>query len=276
MTYKSLLVHLDLNGDNEGVLNVAAELAARFEARVIGIAACQPVSVLYSDGFFTPGTLSQDRDDIARELAAVEAQFRQAMSGQVGDVSWRTSICFTPLADFIAEEARSADLIVTGKDIGPSLLDETHRVNIGDLVMRAGRPVLLVPPGVRQLTMSNVVMGWKESREARRAAADAIPLLRQAEEVTVLNLAKGDAVSVAAAPLEDVCQWLALHGIKAKAEVLPLKGSEPGALRARLLEGRCDFLVAGAYGHSRVGEWAFGGVTQDVLLDPDCCVLLSH
>lgn len=276
MTYKSLLVHLELNGDNEGVLNIAAELADRFKARVVGIAACQPVSVLYAEGFFATDIVTQDRDEIERELAAAEAQFRNALHGHASDIQWRTSICFDPLADFIAEEARSSDLIITGKDLGASMLDETRRVNIGDLVMRAGRPVLLVPQGVRSLSMRRVFMGWKESREARRAAADAIPLLKQCQDVTVLQLAPSQERQSAITNTQDVAAWLALHGLNAKAEVLPLQGYEPGLLRAKLLERKCDLLVAGGYGHSRLGEWVFGGVTNDVLLDPDYCVLISH
>lgn len=275
MTYKSLLVHLELNGDNEGVLRIAAELARRSDARVVGVAACQPMSVLYSEGFFATDIITQDHDEIERELAVAEAQFRDAFKGHP-DIQWRTSICYDALADFIADEARSADLIITGKDLGFSMLDETRRVNIGDLVMRAGRPVLLVPQGVRSLPMRNVFVGWKESREARRAVADALPLLRQARDVTVLQIAGKGEEKRAAECTQDVAAWLALQGVDARPEVQPLMGSEPGFVRATLLERKCDFLVAGGYGHSRMGEWVFGGVTSDVLLDPDYCVLLSH
>jgi nucleotide-binding universal stress UspA family protein len=180
------------------------------------------------------------------------------------------------LADFIADEARAADLIVTGRDMGPKLLDQTRRVHIGDLVMRAGRPVLLVPQGVTQLKLRTVYIGWKESREARRAVADALPLLKSAQTVTVVQVGSQEAQLSNQKGLADVAAWLGRHGIAATPQAIAKSGTEAGYLHAELLERKCDLLVAGAYGHARLSEWIFGGVTQDVLLDPDFCVLFSH
>jgi hypothetical protein len=79
MTYKTLMVHLELDGDNGGLLEVTANLAARFEASVIGIAACQPVQILYDDGLTAGEELVADRAEITREIAAAETQFRKAL-----------------------------------------------------------------------------------------------------------------------------------------------------------------------------------------------------
>lgn len=276
MTYKSLMVHLELGAENDGVLAIAADLARRFNARVIGIAACQPMQALYPEGFTAGDVIAADWDEINRELAAAERQFRKALEGRAHGLQWRSTVTYAPLADFLAEEARAADLIITARDIGPSLLDETRRVNIGDLVMRAGRPVLLVPKGIRALPMRHVFVGWKESRESRRAVADALPLLREAKHVTVLEVATGTRLKTAGEHVEDVASWLGAHGVTAVAQSLAQAGDEKGYLRAELLDRHCDLLVAGAYGHARAREWAFGGVTQDMLLNPDYCVLISH
>lgn len=276
MTYKSLMVHLDLNGDNTGVLAVAAELASRFNARVIGVAACQPLQVFYPESLNAPDIIVADSEEVGRELAEAEKQFRATLEGRVRGLQWRSTVTYAPLADFLAEEARAADLIVTGKDIGPDIFDETRRVNVGDLAMRAGRPVLLVPKGIRSLPMRNVFVGWKDSRESRRAVADALPLLREAKHVMVLEIASESRLRAAQEDVEDVVSWLDAHGIAAVPQSLACIGREAGHLRAELLDRHCDLLVAGAYGHARAREWVFGGVTRDVLLDPDCCVLLSH
>lgn len=276
MAYVNLMVHLELNGQNEAVLAVAADLAARFDARVIGIAACQPLQLLFVEGATSADLVARDREEIARELAATQAQFHTALQGRVRALQWREAITYAPLCDYLADEARSADLIITGPDLGASLMDETRRVAIGALAMRAGRPLLIVPKQVRGLGLRNVFVGWRESREARRAIADALPLLRLASRATVLEIVPQPALSLAQARLEDVAAWLASHDVTAVPQVLARVGQEIGHLRAELLDRRCDLFVAGAYGHSRLGEWAFGGVTQDMLLNPDCCVLLSH
>jgi nucleotide-binding universal stress UspA family protein len=276
MTYKTLMVHLELNGDNEGVLKVAGELAERFDAHVIGIAACQPIQVLVSEGFNAGEAITMDWAEIQKELAAAADQFHAALQGRARSVEWRSMITYGPLADYLADQARSADLIITGKDIGASLLDETRRVKMGDLVMRAGRPVLIVPRGVTTLAMRHVAVGWKETREARRAAIDALPLLQAARHVTVLEVTSQHDRTAALARTQDVAGWLGRHQVQADAEATVASGTEAGYLHAMLLDRKCDLLVAGAYGHNRLSEWVFGGVTMDVLLNPDFCVLVSH
>ena len=276
MTYKTLMVHLELNGDNEGVLKIAGELAERFDAHVIGIAACQPVQLLVGEGMGAGEAITMDWAEMQKELAAAADQFRAALQPRARSVEWRAMITYGPLADYLADQARAADLIITGKDLGISLLDETRRVKMGDLVMRAGRPVLIVPRGVTTLAMRHVVVGWKETREARRAAADALPLLQAARHVTLLEVTSSHDQGAAQARVADVAGWLARHQVQADAEAIVASGTETSYLHAVLLDRKCDLLVAGAYGHNRLSEWVFGGVTMDVLLDPDFCVLVSH
>ena len=276
MTYKTILVHLDLNGDNEGVLSIAAQFVERFDARVIGIAAAQPLMPLYEQGFTMVDVAAQDRTELDRELAECRAQFFRALEHRVKRIAWRSAITFQALSDYIADEARAADLIITGKDIGAALFDNSRRVNIGDLAIRAGRPVLIVPQGIRHLSLARVFVAWKDARESRRAAADALPLLSRAEQVTILEVTSETDETRAADRVRDVALWLDQHGIEAKPRPLGTPSEHAGFLHAELLNEKCDLLVAGAYGHNRLGEWIFGGVTQDVLLDPDFCVLLSH
>jgi nucleotide-binding universal stress UspA family protein len=276
MTYKTILVHLDLNGDNEGVLNIAAQLAERFDARLIGVAAAQPTQPLYEEGFAMAAVVAEERTELERELAECRAQFHKALEHRVKQIGWRSAVTFQTLSDYIADEARCADLIITGKDLGASLFDNSRRVSIGDLAIRAGRPVLIVPQGITRLNMENVFLAWKDAREARRAALDALPLLHAAGNATVLEVTSEGDQTHAESRVRDVGLWLEQHDIPATCLAVGTSGQHAGHLHAELLNRKCDLLVAGAYGHNRLGEWAFGGVTQDVLLDPDFCVLLSH
>lgn len=276
MTYKTLLVHLDLNGDNEGLLKIAGDLAERFGAKVIGIAAAQPILPLYDEGIITADVATQHRNEVDKEIAACRAQFRQALEGRVKQIEWRSNVTFQFLADYIAEEARCADLIITGKDVGASLMDNSRRVNIGNLAIKAGRPVLIVPQGITSLPLRHVFVAWKDTREARRAVADALPLLKEAGHAGILAVTSEADREEAKARVRDVERWLEGHGISATPRAIGTKSGEVGYLHAELLSQKCDLLIAGAYGHNRLGEWMFGGVTQDMLLDPDFCVLLSH
>jgi nucleotide-binding universal stress UspA family protein len=151
-------------------------------------------------------------------------------------------------------------------------------VDPGDALMRAGRPILVVPPGVAALEGRRVLVAWKDTREARRAVADALPLLSRAEEVLVVEAApeveeRGQALRRA----DDVAALLAGHGATARGEALEPGG---GAVADDLLRaaGRhgADLVVAGGYGHARLREWAFGGVTRDLLTRCPVCCLLSH
>lgn len=276
MEYKTLMVHLELNGDNEGVLRIAGDLAERFKARVIGIAAAQPVKILYDEGCTAGEVMAEDQAEIDKELNACVAQFRQALEGRANGLEWRSTVAFDRLEDYIAEQARAADLIITGKDIGGGLLDTTRRVNIGRLAVKAGRPVLLVPQGITSLPLKHVFIAWKDAREARRAALDALPLLEAARHATVLEVTSVREQAEAEKQVKDVALWLERHGLFASPEAIGTSHAQEGFLRSELVKGHCDLLVAGAFSHSRTGEWVFGGVTQDVLLDPDFCVLLSH
>jgi len=276
VSYKTILVHLDLNGDNEGVLNIATQLAERFGAAVVGIAAAQPTHPLYEEGYAMMDVVAEERAELDSELAECRAQFHKALEHRVKHIAWRSAVTFQSLSDYIAEEARCADLIVTGKDIGASLFDNSRRVNIGDLAIKAGRPVLVVPQGITALSLRHVFVAWKDTREARRAVADALPLLEAAGHAGILEITSEADQEDAKARVRDVGRWLESQGVVAAPRAVGTQSGDIGYLHAELLSQKCDLLIAGAYGHSRLGEWMFGGVTEDILLDPDFCVLLSH
>lgn len=276
MEYKTLMVHLELNGDNEGVLKIAGELAERFRAKVIGIAVAQPVKLLYDEGCTAGEVIAEDQAEIDKELGSCVAQFRQALEGRASDLEWRSTVTFDSLDDYIAEQARAADLIITGKDIGGSLLDTTRRVDIGRLAVKAGRPVLLVPQGITTLPLRQVFVAWKDTREARRAALDALPLLEVAGHAAVIEVTSVREQTEAARRVKDVALWLGQHRCFGSPVAIGTSYAQEGFLYTELVKRQCDLLVAGAFSHSRAGEWVFGGLTQDFLLDPDFCVLLSH
>ncbi|PPQ36092.1 universal stress protein [Rhodopila globiformis] len=276
MTYATVMVNLEIGCSNTGVMNAAAALAERFGAGVVGIAACHPMPIIYTDGYYVPQELiQQDRSQIDRDMQAAEAEFRDALQGRARTVAWRSAVTMDPLAGYIANEARCADVVVTAASADtPS--DLTRRVNPSDLLMQMGRPVLVVPAAVRVPKLDRVLVAWKDAREPRRAVADALPLLRKAAHVTVAAIAAADALNAAEAQVADVIAWLAGHGVGAVPAISRPLGDDAAQLQSIAREQEAGVIVAGAYGHSRLREWALGGVTRHLLLHGQGCALLSH
>ena len=274
MTYGTLMAHLDVCHTNAAVLMTAERLAAQFDAKVIGIAACQPVQVVGSDGYISGEAMVAGRDEYESEMREAEATFRAAFSSSGRPVEWRAAVTDFALSDFIARQARSADLVVTC--VRPAAtFEHAKRVNIGDLVMRTGRPVLIVPDQRTDARFDRIVIAWKDTREARRAAADALPLLKRASYVCVVEITPQAELESARSRVHDVAAWLLTHGVTAIPIAQPAKGSASDQLEAILAERKADLVVAGGYGHSRLREWAFGGVT-DYLLCGSQLAFLSH
>lgn len=276
MTYKTLMVHLQLRQSNDGVLKIAADLAERFQAGVIGIAACQPLQIVQGDVYVSGDLVDQDREEITKEIREVEAAFRAALFMCANPVEWRSAVTLASLPGYLANEARSADLVITGLDRDASLFDMSRHVNIGDLVMQVGRPVLIVPTTAHALKAERIVVGWKDTRESRRAILDALPFLRRAAQVALVEIADAADLAAARARLADVAAWLKRHGVVAEPVASPSTGDDAARLKAIVRDQDAGLVVIGAYGHSRLREWAFGGVTRELLFHTDRCLLVSH
>lgn len=275
MTYASLMVHLELGRTNAGLLQITGELAELFKAGVIGIAARQPMQMVYGDGYVSGDVYEQDQIEIAKEMKAAEAEFRALLGQRAKALEWRSTKSYGLLADYLAAQARSADLVITGVATG-DMFDSSRAVNTGDLIMQAGRPVLIVPTAATTLKLAHVLIGWKDTREARRAASDALPLLKQAIAVSVVEIAPEGDLDAAHKHVADVVHWLKRHHIEAQGSAQLSTGDDATALYALGQDKGVDVIVAGAYGHSRLREWVLGGVTRDLLLSANRCSFVSH
>lgn len=276
MTYSTLMVHLDVGSPNAGRLRVAGDLADRFGASVVGIAGCQPMQVAYADGYVSGELIEGDVEAKEKEIAATEAEFREAFRKRTNALEWRSAVTLDPLSDFIACESRSADFVITGADRNKSVFDSSRHVELGDLVMRIGRPLLVVPEGTKKIGFDRILIGWKDTRETRRAIADALPLLKKAPFVTVVEIALESQMMQARRHLDQIVEWLKRHGVMAESLVAASVGHDSRHLAEIGRDQSTDLIVAGAYGHNRLREWMLGGVTRDLLTRPDACSFLSH
>jgi nucleotide-binding universal stress UspA family protein len=276
MTYATLMVSLQLGKANAALLQAAGDLAERFQAGVIGVAACRPLEVVCRESP-VPGPLFEaGRKETDSALKAAEAEFRMALQSRTRRLEWRPRITVLPLADYMADEARAADLIVTGIDRKTPLFDPTRHVDATDMVMQAGRPILVVPEAVTGANFDRVLVGWKDAAESRRAIVDALPFLARAAQVTVAEIAAKQELAEARSRVADVVGWLGHHGIDAQPVASVAAGTHARSLNAIAHERKADLIVAGAYGHSRQREWVLGGVTSDLLLHAERCALLSR
>jgi nucleotide-binding universal stress UspA family protein len=276
MSYATLMAHIELGIPNDRLLAVTASLAERFSARIVGVAAAQPIQIVGGGMYATGDLLELDRELLAKETGAAETSFRSALKSKCQSLNWRTAMTFAPLADYICDQARSADLIITRPDRGGVPFEGSRRTDVGDLVMRAGRPVLIVPDEAPPLALNHAVVGWKDTRESRRAVADALPLLECAGAITIVEIAARIDLAAAEERLKDVAAWLAAHGIIAETLAVEAHGDTAEQLDDIAERKGADLIVAGAYGHSRLREWVFGGVTAQILMHPRRCALVSH
>lgn len=273
MSYSTIMVQLDAQGANDARLRIAADLAERFDARLIGIAAGDIQPFYFAEGAVAQEFLEKDRAGLKAQLAACEEHFRKMLKGRAKSIEWRSAL--ERPADFVAREARAADLIVTGSQ--RESIDPLRQADPGELVLRAGRPVLVVPPEIERFKITNILVAWKDSREARRAVCDALPLLHKAKEVVVAELAERETDRLAAkSRVDDVAAWLVRRGINAATVAAKALIGVSAQIDLIAKDEGADIIVAGAYGHTRLSEWVFGGMTRDLLRRSKHCALLSH
>jgi nucleotide-binding universal stress UspA family protein len=262
VSYRSILVNLDIDGPIIPIVRAATGLAERLEAKLIGFCAADAPLPLAGPGgeALVAEAWQQMRKDIENRCKALHEEFGKLTAGTV-QTEWRAATDNPTPA--LANASRAADLIVMSARKGVATGGAYRVADPGSLVLQAGRPLLIVGAGTEQVASKKIVVAWKDTREARRAVADAVPLLQAADEVTVVTVAP-EAEQRLRDGIADTAAFLVRHGIKARTEFVESSGDSD-----RLVEfigsHRPDLVVSGAYGHSRLREWAFGGVTRSLL-----------
>jgi nucleotide-binding universal stress UspA family protein len=274
MSYKTILVHLSDQRRARSVLGTALHLARRYNSHLIGLYAYPGMPSL------PPAYLPYSAEIAAAMVTAerkasqeVKATFESMTASEPLVAEWRAVRSSSgDLTASVVQHAYHADLVVAGQadpqsDLSP-ILDFPDGI-----AMASGRPVLVVPYAGRYPEVGrNVVIAWKPGREAARAVFDALPVLAKAEEVQILEvLEEGEE------PDTEIAVVLARHGIKpvVRRSIAAHVGIGDEIL-SRLADAGADMLVMGAYGHSRMSEFVFGGATRHILQHMTVPTLLSH
>lgn len=275
MTYRAVMVALPPGRDCQGVVSTAIGLARQFDAVLLGRAYCRPIHCICGDYSVPAALFQEDRRQIDRHLRETEADFRSIAAKYDIPVDWKGESSIEPLSERFAREAAAADIVVAGVPKAGESADATRQPDLCDLVMQAGRPVLLVPETFQTAKFDRILVAWKDTQEARRAIRDALPLLIKARNILVAEIASPDDQAAARGSVARVSGWLARHGITAEERVVGAEMANASQLTGLARNYDADLIVAGAYGHNRQGRWTLGGITSE-LLSGKRCVLLSR
>jgi nucleotide-binding universal stress UspA family protein len=275
MEYKSVMVGLALDRRNDACLRVAGDIAERFGARIIGVAASEVRPPMYfATGDFAQKLLDEEAGAIQRRLSELEAEFRSAVEKRATSVEWRSARGLP--VPYMLRQVRSADIIVVGART-EAIIDPNAAPDPSDLVMQAGRPLIVVPSAVEWLDLRSVLVAWKDVREARRAVFDALPILAAAKEVTIAEIPETDTRHAdAVSRVADVAAWLHGHGIAAHTIVPENPAGVSDQLDKIATNLGAGAVIAGAYGHSRFREWVLSGVTRHLATESRRCAFLSR
>ena len=274
MSYAALMVYVDIEDIPEQRVRIASELAKKFDAALIGFSARAIPPPFVAEGVIIEEATEADIKQMQAALAKRGDWFR-SVAGDGKNIEWRSALDFP--GDALAREARCADLVIVENQQHHGRYDEQRILDPGRALLKLGRPALLVAPGVASLRAEHAVVAWKDTREARRAVLDAIPFLRAAKRVSVVEVCTNDEEQNMSSRIDDVVRYLARHSITAHPRAIVHRDrSDADHLFQFALDEGGDLLVAGAYGHSRVGEWIFGGMTREILASCPICCLMSH
>lgn len=271
--FRDLVVYADDGAGSRARLEFAARFARNQGAHLVALHALTEPSLPPSVRAFAGTSLMESLRDQVREAAAALRKLVAETGAAEGiDIEYRDSWGIP--TDVAIVHARHADAMIVPQPDRRAAGDIAALAE--NLVMESGRPVLIVPnAGAYAGQAKHVVCAWNGTRESARAMADALPLLRRAEKVSILSVdPKGAEKRL---PGADIALHLARHGVTAEATTTYADGIGVGdALLSRIADLGADMLVMGAYGHSRAREAVFGGATRDVLDRMTVPVLMSH
>jgi nucleotide-binding universal stress UspA family protein len=275
-----IVVFIDGSTEAADILEFAGALAEEHGSRLISVFTQPEPTVTPAQTFARGKGMLHVSEVHSAQLEKIEADYRALFEDIVrrhgirSESEWRS---LPYLSSEVGVHAYYADLVVVarpesaGPTASPPGLAES-------LVVSSGRPIIVFPPRNTVSRVRRILVAWNATRESIRAVADALPLLVKAETVEVLVVdhqrrPKGHGQE----PGADIARHLARHG--AHVEVLRLSSDGKDVGRLLLSQAAAfgaDLLAMGAYGHTHLREWMFGGVTRTVLYEAGLPVLMSR
>jgi nucleotide-binding universal stress UspA family protein len=275
-----IVVFIDGRTKTANILNFAATLAQEHSARLISVF-MQPEPTVTPAETFARGEGMRSTIDVHQaQLERIEADYRAQFEEVVrrhgirSESEWRS---LPYLSSEVGVHAYYADLVVVARPESAGQTASPHGL-AESLVMSSGRPIIVFPPSHTVSRVRRILVAWNATRESIRAVADALPLLVKAEAVEVLVVDhQRRPESHGQEPGADIARHLARHGAHVEVRRVSSSGKEVGSLLlSQAAALGADLLVMGAYGHTQLREWIFGGVTRTVLYEAGLPVLMSR
>jgi nucleotide-binding universal stress UspA family protein len=281
MSYKTILVHVDGSRHVNRRVEIAASLAALYDAHLVGVALTGLPELFYNPMLLDPvdpalePLLKVPRQGAADALANFEGIARQF---HVGSIESRLEE--NESARGISLQARYCDLVVLGQ-FDPDDTESSTRDDFAEtVILECGVPVLMIPfASAVAGTGRRVLVSWNAGKEAVRAVHYALPMLQRAAQVDVAVFDPETLpTSYRAVPDKNILEWLARHGIAAKmTRQFTTADVDIGkSLLSLAADLGSDLLVMGCYGHTRFREVLLGGVTREILRSMTLPVLMAH
>jgi nucleotide-binding universal stress UspA family protein len=267
---KSILLHIYDDSGLESRLQAAFDLARAFEGHITCLHATPFEDYLAADPLVVAALPEEFSGKMRRLRLALQARVEERLRTE--GVSWDwVHKDEVPAAALIQFSALS-DVIVVSLS-GPALYRDEPRAIGARVAVRARAPVLAVPEGLRRLeTDAPVLVAWNGSAEAAAAMRMALPLLRLASDVHLLEVEEDSARY----PRDLGARYLSRHGIEPEILQLPARGGVADTIRRTADALGAGLIVMGAYGHSRLRELLLGGVTRSLVADCPVPLLLAH
>lgn len=281
---KVLLMPVYSRGNEIERLRGALSLACFFNAHLDVLhAQAKPSDLLENELFALSDSVRQqmisimdegarkEQKELQKHFAELCAQYgvaiRQTAQDDKPSASWREIA--GARSQLVALQGRVSDLVII-----PHAKSGTATLTFEEAILHSGRPVLLVPRGMWEFKLSNVLIGWDGGLEVSRAVQQSLPFLRRAISVTI---ATGQDRADEKPTAHDLAVYLKLNGVRADVQIFDARARSTGETLLEMASTlRCDLLVTGGYAHTRLRQRVLGGVTQHMLKYADVPVLMAH
>ena len=270
-----LLVHVEPGPVSEQRLRYALSMAQARSMKLIGLTVRLSMSATVSTTMGDPMAMAALSDASGECCLTAREQFDSVTEGSGIQIEWREASGAPVPA--IAAEAGLADLVIIGRNDRLDSESGVYQIAPADVIMASGTPVMVVSADAPlSFKARRILLAWKSTPQAIRAAHDALPLLKSAETVVLTEVVSDSEDGKYEISVDAMADYLGSHGIDVSIRRLPSAGDAGYQLIEAAADNECDLIVAGAYGHSRVREWVLGGVTRSLLAAPTIPCILSH
>jgi nucleotide-binding universal stress UspA family protein len=279
---KTILVPTENGAAMTSALDTALLLAQKFDSCIEGFPLRPAVADLVAMDPDSGLTMVAVKENDAEMVRQAETMFRAFMEShcvaqRAGDAKASLSCTWLSEApsghDFVGSYGRVFDVIVLARPgdewQSPSM------ITLESALFESGRPVLIAPPVSPRSLGTNILVAWNNSTEQARTMADAMPILRLAERITILTV---EGATVAGPNGGQMARSLKMNGIAAETVTMKPVGKRSAGetILAKAEELGCDLIVKGAYTQSRLRQMIFGGTTRHILANAKLPVLMAH